>query len=401
MDQLIRAIATALDIVEEGLLGASTHHGKRIAVLSVAMGRYFNMDDGALSVLATCALFHDSALTEYILAERDGHEPAFRLHCQSGQRNAESLLFNSNIEGFVLYHHERADGGGPFGKKEGEYPLEAGLIAAADLLDVTHHFQRISTQDLADIRKQILTERGTCFAADAAEALLQVLDEGMLASLRDDRILDTVQRSIPAWVTDITDEAVMHIAALTARIIDYKSVFTRHHSVQIANKAWLMGTYYGYDKAQLAEIYLAAALHDIGKLATPTEILEKPGKLNDDEFTIIKDHVRQTYELLKGISGFETICNIASAHHEKLDGTGYPFGKKAEDLDFNARMLACIDIYQAVSETRPYHEPRSHKEAISILYSMAQRGFIDGTIVKDMDAIMAEYEGRETPPPPA
>ncbi|MDR1618649.1 MAG: HD domain-containing protein [Treponema sp.] len=399
MDQLIRAIAAALDIVEEELLGASTHHGKRIAVLSVAMGRCFHMNDDLLSALATCALFHDSALTEYILAERDGHEPAFRLHCQSGQHNAESLLFNTDISGFVLYHHERADGGGPFGKKEGEYPREAGLIAAADLLDVTHHFQRISLRDLADIRERIAGERGSCFTTDAAEALLQVLDEDMLASLRDDCILDTAQRLIPSWVADITDEAVLHIAALTARIIDYKSVFTRYHSVQIANKTWLMGGYYGYDKSQRTEIYLAAALHDIGKLAIPQAILEKPGKLNNDEFMIIKDHARKTCDLLKGISGFETICDTASAHHEKLDGTGYPFGKKAEDLDFNSRLLACIDIYQAVSEARPYHEQRSHGETMPILYDMAQRGFIDETIVKDLDAVMAPYSYRDVPPP--
>jgi HD-GYP domain-containing protein (c-di-GMP phosphodiesterase class II) len=70
------------------------------------------------------------------------------------------------------------------------------------------------------------------------------------------------------------------------RIIDYKPVFTCRHSTQIANKAWLMGGYYGYDQALRAELYLAAALHDIGKLSTPVEILEKPGRrrLTDDEF---------------------------------------------------------------------------------------------------------------------
>jgi HD-GYP domain-containing protein (c-di-GMP phosphodiesterase class II) len=399
MDQLIRAIGTALDIVEGELLGASTHHGKRIAALSVAMGRRLGMEESALSALASCALFHDSALTEYILAEKEGRDPAMKLHCQSGQRNAEDLLFKAHIAGYVLYHHERADGLGPFGKKEGEFPPGAALIAASDMLDVSRHLQRVSESGLAELRREIASEAGTRYTRDAAEVMLEILDQETLVSLRDDRIGATVQKTIPAWTVTVEDRAVFRIAALAARIIDYKSVFTRRHSVQIANRAWLMGGFYGYNRALRAELYLAAALHDIGKLATPTRILEKPGKLDDAEFAVIKEHALKTHEILKDISGFEDICTIAAAHHEKLDGTGYPFGKTAEDLDFNARLLACIDIYQAVSEARPYHDQRSHGETMPILYRMAEQGFIDRTIVKDMDTAMAEYSNRDVPPP--
>jgi HD-GYP domain-containing protein (c-di-GMP phosphodiesterase class II) len=399
MDQLIRAIAVALDMVEGELLGASTNHGKRIAVLAAAMGRRFGMDDRALSSLTTCALFHDSALMEYILAEQKGHDPAMKIHCRSGQRNVDDLLHHTDVAGFVLYHHERADGLGPFGKKEGEFPREAALIAIADMLDVTRHLQRIPETGLPDLRREIAGETGGAFTREAARAMLDVLDGEMLLSLRDDRIGETAQGTIPVLVTDIEDEAIFRIAGLSARIIDYKSVFTRRHSVQIANRSWLMGGYYGYDKARRMELYLAAALHDIGKIATPSHILEKPGRLNDDEFTVIKDHVWHTWNILKDISGFEAICDLASSHHEKLDGTGYPFGKKAEDLDFDARILACIDIYQAVSEARPYHEQRSHGETMPVLYDMAKKGFIDGVIVKDMDTVMAEYSNRDVPPP--
>jgi HD-GYP domain-containing protein (c-di-GMP phosphodiesterase class II) len=399
MDQLVQAIASALDIVEGELLGASTHHGKRIAVLAAAMGRNLGMDNFSLSSLATCALFHDSALTEYILAEKKGHDPAMKIHSQAGQRNVEDLLYNVNVKDFVLYHHERADGLGPFGKKEGEFPLEAALIAIADMLDVSRHLQRISPAGLRDLRLEISREKGSRFTRQAAELMLKVLDEETLLSLKDDKIAETTKKTLPQWITSVHDKAVFRIAALSARIIDYKSVFTKRHSEEIANRIWLMGGYYGCDKTMRAQIYLAAALHDIGKLATPTDILEKPGKLDDREFNIIKEHARQTHEILKGVSGFEYICETASSHHEKLDGTGYPFAKKGTELDFNARLLACIDIYQAVSEARPYHDKRSHAETMPILYSMADKGFIDGTIVKDLDLVMAEYSTREIPPP--
>jgi len=160
-----------------------------------------------------------------------------------------------------------------------------------------------------------------------------------------------------------------------------------------------MGEYYDFDHVKRAKVYLAAALHDLGKLATPNAVLDKPGKLIDSEFRAITSHVRDTYSLLSGISGFEEICHWASNHHEKLDGTGYHFGKNADELDFVDRLLACTDIYQAVSEERPYHAGRSHSETMPFLWNMADKGFIDRKIVKDFDAVMALYSNKDVPPP--
>jgi HD-GYP domain-containing protein (c-di-GMP phosphodiesterase class II) len=401
MDQLIKSIATALDIVEGELLGASTHHGKRVATLSAAMGRYLGMDEKALRGLTICALLHDNALTEYIFSERQGgmHDPAMKLHCEYGQNNVNTLNLDTDIAGFVLYHHERANGKGPFGKKAGEYPMGAGIIGIADSVDVANHLQRIRPDQLAQVKESIVGNIGISYTDRVADAMLNVLDQEMLLSLRDDRIIATGEKSIPSWTVDMEERVILNLVGFIARIIDYKSVFTRRHSTQIANKAWLMGGYYHYDSAQRAELYLAAALHDIGKLATPVTILEKPGKLTEEEFDIIKDHVRVTYDLLKDISGFERICDWASNHHEKLDGTGYPFGKKAADLDFNSRLLACIDIYQAVSEERPYHPGRDHGDTMLILYEMVSRGFVDPQAVRDLDQVLAEYSGKDVPPP--
>jgi HD-GYP domain-containing protein (c-di-GMP phosphodiesterase class II) len=388
---LIGAIAAALDIVEGELLGASAHHGKRIAVLCSAMGQTLGLDEGELNALITCALFHDSALTEYILSEREGleRESNLKRHCELGQRNVEALLFETDISGFVLYHHERADGLGPFGKKTGEFPLGAELIAIADSVDVTHHLQRVKPEDLPDLRRHIADNAGTIYTPFAVESLLSELNEAMLLSLRDDRIIDTVNKLVPPWSVDLSNQVVLNLGELVSHIIDYKSPFTRRHSTGIAEKAWSMGKRYGYDQRGLAELFLAASIHDIGKLAIPTSILEKPDKLDNNEFNIIKGHVYKTYELLEDIKGFEQIRDWASNHHEKLDGSGYPFGKKAAELDFNSRLIACLDIYQAVSEERPYHPARDHGAAMEILFDMARKGYIDIDIVKDIDGALA------------
>jgi HD-GYP domain-containing protein (c-di-GMP phosphodiesterase class II) len=400
MDQLSMVISRALDIIEKEKFGASEKHSMRVAVLCAAIGRRMGLDEDSLSALTTCALFHDNALTEYMLSEREGEHQAvnLRLHCEYGQRNVEWLPFKKDISGFILYHHEQADGSGLFGKKEGEYTFQAALIAVADMTDVCHHLQRVPARELPELRQKIVNQ----FAgrsSQAVQALLDILDEDMLASLRDEAIPASVQEAVPLWTIDIRDPSIICIAGMIARVIDYKSAFTKKHTVQIANKSWLMASHYGYDETQKAQVYLAAALHDIGKIATPLEILEKPGVLNTEEFEIIKQHVLHTYEWLCGIEGFDDICRWASNHHEKLTGSGYPFGKKAEDLDFNSRLLACIDIYQAVCEARPYHPARSHAETMPILHKIADKGEIDGAIVKDLDTVLAEYSLKDVQPP--
>ncbi|MCL2210157.1 MAG: HD domain-containing protein [Treponema sp.] len=401
MDSLIVTITSALDSVEKELLGASSNHGKRIAVLCTKMGKLLGKNTKEISGLTNCALLHDNALTEYILATRMGghYDSTMKKHCEYGQRNADLLGFNTNINNFILYHHERADGKGPYGIFEGGGPVEAELIAIADSIDVVRHLQNLKFDDLASVQKTIREETGKKFGKIAAQAMLEVMDWPTVESLKDEFINETSGAFLVPWVADMEDKIIFNLVNFITRIIDYKSVFTKHHSTQIANMAYLMGKYYNYNQEEIMKLYLASALHDLGKLETPTAILEKPGKLTDDEFLIIKKHVFKTRKLLENIDGFQDICEWASNHHEKLNGTGYPFGKKADELDFNSRLMTCIDIYQAVREERPYHPPRSHKGAILLLDKMADNGETDKSIVNDISIAMAPYDGTELPSP--
>ena len=397
MDSLIKTIATVLDTVEHELLGASTNHGKRIAVLCAKMGTALGKTPEEIASLANCALLHDNALTEYNLSERTGDhkDPAMKKHCEYGQRNVDTLGFKTGVKDFILYHHERADGKGPFGIREGEGPLGAELITIADSIDAGHHLQRLKPEKYSFIRRLITDEAGKAYSKAASEVMLEILDWQTILSLRDDAILETVESAYIPWVVDVEAESLFHLAGFITRIIDYKSVFTQKHSTQIANRAWFMGGYYKYDKAERVKLYLAATFHDIGKLEVPTAILEKPGKLTDEEFLIIQKHVGRTRELLKEIDGFESVCDWASNHHEKLDGSGYPAGKKADELDFNSRLMTCIDIYQAVSEERPYHPARNHEDTMQVLFKIADNGGIDKKIVEDISLALAPYDGRD------
>ena len=107
-----------------------------------------------------------------------------------------------------------------------------------------------------------------------------------------------------------------------------------------------------------------------------------PDKLTDDEFSKMKNHAGYTYLILSEVNDFEEIRDWAAFHHEKLNGKGYPFGKTAAELNEPERIMACIDIYQALTEDRPYKKGLSHEKTCEMLDDMAQKGFIDSDISK-------------------
>ena len=174
-----------------------------------------------------------------------------------------------------------------------------------------------------------------------------------------------------------------------ARIVDYKSPFTSTHSIGVAEDAEKLSRHMGFDEETVQKMYLAGALHDIGKVAIGNEILEKPGKLTDEEFKTMKHHAAYTYYILSDIDDFEEIRDWAAFHHERLDGTGYPFGRSAAELNTQERIMACVDIYQALTESRPYKQGMTHEKASSILWDMAKKGWIDGDIVREVDSCFA------------
>ena len=142
----------------------------------------------------------------------------------------------------------------------------------------------------------------------------------------------------------------------------------------------------GKDDEECLKLYLAGALHDVGKLTIPMDILEKPDRLTKQEFDVMKTHAVASWNILRTIDGLDDVVSWASLHHEKLNGSGYPFGKSAAELCQNARILCCTDIYQALVEERPYKERLTHEKALTIMRDMVSQGLIDGQVIDMVDA---------------
>jgi HD-GYP domain-containing protein (c-di-GMP phosphodiesterase class II) len=395
MDQLLSNLATGLDEVEKTFLGAPTNHGKRLAILNTKMGKYMGWSDEELIGLASCAQLHDNALTEYILSEQPGPKKNWNMktHCIIGEKNASSIPFPTDTQGFILYHHEHADGSGAFAAKLSEIPLGAQFIAITDMVDVEENLGMQNKDSVEAIKSRVMEKWGTLYTPAAVEAFQAVLNAELLEQLRNENVATTYKEVMPHWTLDLPATKAMPIANFIGKIIDYKSNFTAKHTDQIANRAYVMAKYYGMDEETCAKVFFAASLHDIGKLMIPSEILEKNGKLDDREFEIIKSHVHWSYVLLENIEGFDEVCRWATTHHRKINGTGYPeLPERYFPLDFVSRLMTCIDIYQAVREARPYHPSRTHEATMSIMQDMVNKGEIDEKITKDMDIAMAVFK---------
>lgn len=395
MNDILSAFSYALDCVEHELVGVASHHTKRVAYICLILGKGLGLDMLQLSDLAACAILHDNALTEYINEEKingvnvvkDKDKINAGLHCILGENNVKKFPFNGDVSGAVLYHHERADGMGPLGKTWFETPIYAQIIHFSDAIDARFDLSVMTKEKYDKILRYLNENKNTEFHENIIELFNRNFDYETLSKAQNLHIKASLEEQLPIIYKDYSLEQINNFVKIITNIIDYKSEFTMRHSLGIAKKAFTMAKYYEYDEETVMKFYFAGAVHDIGKLVIDKDVLEKPDKLTENEYVYMQNHAYYTYEILKDIRGFEDITSWASSHHEKLNGKGYPFGKTADELGFKERLMACLDIYQALTETRPYKEGFSHSKAIGIMKDMAKNNFIDASIVDDIEKV--------------
>jgi response regulator RpfG family c-di-GMP phosphodiesterase len=178
---------------------------------------------------------------------------------------------------------------------------------------------------------------------------------------------------------------------------EYKDPETGAHIMRVGLLSRLLAKSEGEDEQSQNLIYYAAPLHDIGKLGIPDTILLKPGKLTNEEFEIIKTHTQIAYEILKDTQShfLQAGATIALTHHEKFDGTGYPYALKGEDIPLYGRIVGLIDVFDALTSKRPYKEPWPFEKAVDLVKSEKTKHF-DPTIVdlflENIDEVKTIYD---------
>jgi putative nucleotidyltransferase with HDIG domain len=188
-------------------------------------------------------------------------------------------------------------------------------------------------------------------------------------------------------VREVDEDYLDDIAAGFARVVDAKSPFTAGHSDRVALFADLIAEELGYSADRRRWIRRAALLHDIGKLGVSNSVLDKNGKLDDAEWASIKRHPGLGRTILSKISALRDLATVAGAHHERLDGKGYPDGIKAVEIDLDTRIVTTSDIFDALTADRPYRKAMPVSQAFEIMqrdlgsaidpvcFAALQRGF--------------------------
>lgn len=395
MNEFLSSISNTLDAIEMDLFGVPTNHSKRIAYIASRIGTKLKLKPEEIFDLASLSLLHDNGATMKVLDDRLHYSLKQKIeltesrkeHCTIGENNLREFpLFTPNRH-VILYHHENYDGSGFFGIEGDAIPLFAQIIHIADALDLKFEMNHAQKEIILNYVKE---HTNTLFAPAIGDVFLSLgTSDEFWNALHDENIDSCLREVVPVFAFEMSYRAIRNLTKTLSHIIDAKSVFTQRHSSGLSNRMLRMAKYYKFDMDTRYQLLIATDLHDLGKLSISNSILDKPGKLTVEEFAEIKKHPVITRQCLQGVKGFERITVWASTHHEKMDGSGYPDGLQAKDLDFNSRLIAALDIYQALREKRPYRKTLTHVDAMHIIDKLRDDGKLDDNIVLDIHTVFS------------
>ena len=372
---LLAALARIMNIINPAV---ESHH-ERVAYLSFQMATELGMCNREGLQCVVAALLHDVGA---LFAEEQPQDLSFELHAHhlaaAGAEMMEDLPYFDEVARIVASCQRPWRLSRPVGSDPEEAPLTSSIVRLADHASIC-----IGESAALNQREKILA----LFAKrDRDEYAPEVTDAFQRVCERDAVWMDLVYD--PHVLLDLIAPIPLSLArtselcCLVSRLIDYRSSFTAMHSAGVSASAVRLAELVGMsdDECQMMEI--AGLLHDLGKVRTPKAILEAPRKLTDQEFNIIKEHAYFTHQILSRIEGFESICEWASLHHERLDGGGYPFRLSGRQLPLGARIMAVADIFSAVTEERPYRKGMDRERTIAVMRDNVERGALSPRIVE-------------------
>lgn len=253
----------------------------------------------------------------------------------------------------------------------------ANLLNLADRVDVLLISGEPTGPQLASILRRIKSQEGFFFATDGVKALEKVIAEVDLDTILTDGI---------GHLKDISFEPlsypqILRVTFGLSQIIDFRSRFTATHSRGVAEAAVRLAQICGMGPLSQRHMRIAGNMHDIGKLAIDPCIIEKAGRLTEEEYLEVQRHPAVARNILSQIQGFETISMWACQHHERLDGSGYPDGLKSSEISYGAKIMAVADVFTAITEDRPYRAGMDRNQTKKTLLSLCDNNILDPKIV--------------------
>lgn len=285
--------------------------------------------------------------------------------CSRGADIARQLRMPEAVAAGIYSLDEHWDGSGKAEGLAGDtIPLFARIALLAQVAEVFHHN---SGPEAA--QAEITRRRGSWFDPTIADAFLAIASKDRLwKDLRSPMLEARLLTIAPTERLELVDEDYLDdIAAAFGSVVDAKSPYTSGHSQRVADYVEQLAVAVGFDAGRRRWLKRGALLHDIGKLGVSNAILDKPGSLTDEEWAEMRDHAAHTQAILGRLSLFEDLAPIAAAHHERLDGTGYPLRLAADDIPMETRIITACDFFDALTADRPYRGAMPAEKALAIM----------------------------------
>lgn len=288
-----------------------------------------------------------------------------KVRCERGADITRMLGFPEATAQAILGLDEHWNGEGhPLGLRGDEISLLGRICCLAQTVEV--FAAQDGTQEAIKVARR---RSGTWFDPELVDALWSLRRDGDFWQMlrRKDLSHEVAALEPKDHLRLVDDELLDRVCLAFSQVVDAKSPWTYRHSEGVSQISVGIAEQLGLSYEQQRDIRRAGLLHDIGKLGVSNLVLDKPGKLTDEEFAQMKTHTVYTQSILERVACFSRFANYASAHHERLDGRGYHLGLAGDDVPFEARILAVADVTEALAANRPYRDGMPAERIVDIL----------------------------------
>lgn len=380
--EALAELASAFDLAESQPPG----HSARVAYLATAVGDRIGVAPATRERILVAALLHDSGIA--VRTTPDDGDDALG-HTAAGGWVAGKFGFDRNVQDAIRSSHERWDGTGrPRGLVAESIPVEALAVAAA-------HWASDEAEGLDNLliarsrlRKPI-AELVPVMGPRVAQALSEVLHaDSTWIAMSARNIASELAR--PASAEPATGEALAAVARVLGELVD-AAAREPGRSERVATLAVALGRQTAMPQAMLDALWVGGYLLDLGLLGVPRHITDKPAILTVQEMETMQRHASASARIVEGLPGMDTVAHWIEAHHERMDGRGYPEMLEGEEIPLPARILGVADTYCALRAERPYRAAFSSQAALEIIEGGAGPQF-DSAVVEMLPAALSEIE---------
>lgn len=385
LSDLFITIAKALDMGSYEILD----HSNRVAYIALEIAEELALEEKYKNKIVLAALIHDIGITNnhdkkraqgFFTVEKD----IAQNHSKVGAELLKNIRFMPELDDIIYYHHHdwSVNNFDENQIKGAELPLASRVIRLADRIEASINPDICLLMQSDEIIRNIKSKSGSWFDPKLVEIFIKLAQkESFWLNLKSKEYLHILENWGEKTKTNIDLYDLESLASTVAHLIDRISPFTSRHSSGVATIAAMITNEMGYGLQEQRSMRIAGLFHDLGKLTIPDNLIEKEGELTKKEYKVVKQHSYYSYQLLNKVEGLGSIPEWGAFHHERLDGTGYPFRLKAENLNIGSRIMAVSDVFQALTEDRPYRVAFSIAKALEIIQEMQENFKLDKKII--------------------